>query len=1028
MPVTALAAGDLVPGKELRIRDLRVAVGRAEATGTGSYLPFGRRLAFAGKFLVPRGKISEYGWVYPLSWKNVSGVWELSGSKDNPRLIAGVRAEELAARALRPVPLSLKLEGDLSDVVHFVADIPADVAKVTAVGTITGPLSHRASYLEATIGARDIDFSLVGDWSAAVLSSLGKDPSQLKRHTAGMSGTGTADLRLSLAKGSRALSATISSPEIRWPQVRAREISASGNWGESISGSLWDFRARGEFGKGEFLLAGKGEGGEAEISGTMKDIDLETAVSLVDREFGARIGGRLDLQLEARGGPKGWEIGKLSASVPRLSAPGMTVEGIAAEGSLGPSSGTLTLVSSSPKVEASAEIRREKGWPVSFSVTAQGIPTGTLLRAIGREGATGSGTWDASAEGILKASGILAGNALQPETYSAFRFSLSSASPSVSGISFASVIAEGKMEGDAITGEIMTRMPETRLSLSLSLREPFRFRVEGPFAVEERTVREPAGGPDGPRESVEANGNGKARFVAAGTVQISGSLRALDDSRGTLEVQRMFYRYGGVELTGERISVLLSGEGIRWESGSLQTSGNPLHISGKASWDGNLDARLDGKVPAAAIRLATDVFDRLDGLIRIGIRIGGKWDDPSVIGTGTLEDATFSFRGYDQLFEKMHADAVISREKIIFEHFEGRSGGGYIDGRGELPLRFAEGQKMFFSVDFFDMQYPYPEDLRPMLQGHVELIGPVNDLLITGDVEIQSARYTKTVVPERALLDFRKRVADVTARRKESDFRIRLDLEALADGTIQVKNNLAEAEIKGEFKVVGDTSRVILLGAFDVTEGRVNYRGNRYELIRGGVEFRDPRRNNPLLDFRAETKKANVNITVLVTGTLERYEVELFSDPPLSKNDIVSLLTLGVTTESLAEGGGGAVSAAEAAAIALGPYKGRVEEGISNVIGLDKFAIEPAYSSTNKSTEPRFIVGKTFGERFSVSVTTNVGSTTESSALAEFKILENVYLQGNWESATTTRGGDLGADVRLRYRYRSFRDFLLGSE
>ena len=70
--------------------------------------------------------------------------------------------------------------------------------------------------------------------------------------------------------------------------------------------------------------------------------------------------------------------------------------------------------------------------------------------------------------------------------------------------------------------------------------------------------------------------------------------------------------------------------------------------------------------------------------------------------------------------------------------------------------------------------------------------------------------------------------------------------------------------------------------SYYVTEGRVEYRGNRYELTRGVMEFQDPRRNNPELDFRAETKKGNVLVTVGVTGTLEKYEVELSSDPPYS--------------------------------------------------------------------------------------------------------------------------------------------------
>jgi translocation and assembly module TamB len=542
------------------------------------------------------------------------------------------------------------------------------------------------------------------------------------------------------------------------------------------------------------------------------------------------------------------------------------------------------------------------------------------------------------------------------------------------------------------------------------MREPFGFRVEGPFSF-------------GTSVNGKGKEEGKARFALSGKAEVGGSLRALSNTSGSLDIRQFTYRDGGFDISGKDISAKMSTEGIRWTGGTLTSAGNSLNVSGKVSWNGDLDVRLEGRLPAAAIRLVTDVFERLDGTMRLELRFTGKWDNPSLVGTGRLDGGVFSFRGYAQLFEEMRAEATLSREKLIFEHFEGRSGGGYIDGRGELPLRFDAHQRLFFSVDFFDMRFPYPDDFRPVLQGHVELLGPYDDFLVTGDVEVQSAQYTRTLRPERVLVDFRKRLADVTARREASEFRVRLDVNAIADGTIRIKNNLADMYAKGEFKVAGDVSRVIILGAFDVTEGTVEYQGNRYDLKRVSVEFQDPRRNNPRLDARAETKKGNVTVTVSVTGTLDKYEVDLSSDPPLSKNDIVSLLSLGVTSQALA-GSEGAVGAGVASSLVLGPYKGRFEEGVKGIVRLDKFAIEPAFSASTKSFEPKFIVGKSFGDRFSVSVSTSVGTTAESSATAEYKLLENVFLSGAWESATTTSEGDLGADVKIRYRYRQFRDFL----
>lgn len=1018
----------LSPGREITAERARLLAGKAEVSGTGSYRLSDRGIRWSGRIEVPAGRASLYGWDYPVSWGLLQGGWEITGTIDRLHVKGESTARDLSARSLPPLSASLKFEGDPGKAMHFAADCPADVAKVTATGTLSGPLSPGPFLLNASVIAREIDASRAGRWVAAVFRSLDRDPAAMERYTAGMSGMGSADLQLSVGGGDVSVSGTLVSDEIRALGAAVRTVSFSGEWSRTGADVSWKMRTSGEMGDGTFLATGGGSGREGELSGSMKKVNLGWALSLLDPDLTGSIGGKADLTVAARTGNRGWNIDRFSITVPRLSVrhappgtkgseerPPAWLDNVLAEGSLGERSGEIRGTADSPRVTIRADISRQPDWPVSVSVAADNVSTAFLLGVAGRTDIAASGSWRVEGEGAVRAGPLIAKREPWPEAVTRLAFAATATAPAVSEISFGELKVSGRKEGDALRGEIETRLPDSRLACFLSLLDPFRFRVEGPFSL----LR--SKGPGAEKGNGGGNGSGHVKFALEGSVQATGSLMHPEATNGSLTVRRLSYRGGGIELAGEEISLRFDPAGVRWDGGSLRAEGNPVKVSGKASWKGDLDFRLEGNIPAAAARLATDIFDRLDGTVLVNLRVTGRWDDPSLVGTGRLKGGTLSFRGYAQLFEEMNADLVLSRERIVIEDFEGRSGGGYLDGSGEIPLRFDGGQRLFFSVDFFDMRYPYPEDLRPVVQGHVELFGPPQDLLISGDVEVQSAQYTKTIRLEKALLDFRRRLADVTARRKESDFRIRLDIDAVADGTIRIKNNLGEMLAKGEFKVVGDTGRVIILGAFDGIEGTVEYRGNRYQVTRLNVDFQDPLRNNPRIDAQAETKKGNVNVVVTVTGTLEKYEVEFASDPPLSKNDIVSLLSLGVTAENLV-GAEGSLSAAEAASIALGPYTGRVEEEIRGIVGLDKFTIEPSFSSTDKSFEPRFTVGKSFGERFSVSVSTSVGASTESSAAAELRVLENVFLQGIWKSATADREGDIGGDVRFRYRYRQFQD------
>ena len=1018
-PMSLEAGGSVSGGRDVRIDSFRLLAGKAESRGDGEASISGETLRLRGSLSLPAGNAADYGVGEPLAWEKTAGEWEISGPWSRLRGKASLSSSALAVRGLPPFPLLLKVDGVPSEALHVSADVPAQRFKATAEGMWTSPFDRARTASEWTVAVREIDLSDTARWVSAVAASLGEDAGGASRYLAGIEGKGEADGRIRVAAGNVEATGRFQAARVDVRGITLQALRAEGEFGSPGSPGRWDARAEGKFGDGAFHVSGNGDGGSGTgIEGKMERIDIAQVFSLLRRDNSGGVKGSIDATFAARHGPMGWEVSRLTAGTEGLSLGTAKLSGVRAEGRLGASEGTFSLHSASPVVRIDGEVTRSDGWPTKVSLNASEVPTSFLFVAAGRSGISSGGAWSAEAGGVIRLADIVERGLLSPEVFPELHGSVRVKNLSVGEVRFEECDASGRKRGDLFEGEVLTRAPDSRLAWSVSLREPFGFRLEGPFSL-----GDPGNG---------SAKNGNRRLSLRGRAQIEGALRAVEKTSGTVLVEALNYRDGGFELSGKDLSARMDPTGIRWTGGTILAAGNPLRISGMVSWGGDLDVRVDGKLPASAVRLVVpSVFDRLDGTVTLEARVTGNRDAPSIVGTGHLEGGNVSFIGYNQLFEGIRADAVISREKIVFEHFEAKSGGGYIDGWGEVPLKMDAGQRLSFSVDFLDMRYPYPEDFRPVVQGHVELIGPVEDLMVTGDVEVQSARYTRVLYPEKALVDFSRRLSDVVARREKSEFRVRLNINVVADRTIRIKNNLADLKAGGEFQVEGDTRKVIILGTFDVYEGYVELYGSRYDLKRATVDFQDPRRINPRLDARGETKKGNYNIAVLVSGTFEKPEVDFTSDPPLSRTDIVSLLAFGVTTQNTSSYGTGAGTGSgggSAAAIAIGSTVGGVNEKIRSTVGLDKFAIEPGFSSTSKTVEPKFVVGKSFGERASVSLSTSVGTSAETTAIAEIKLRENIFLQGDWQSATTTQEGDLGADLKFRYRYRDWKDFLRGKE
>jgi translocation and assembly module TamB len=273
------------------------------------------------------------------------------------------------------------------------------------------------------------------------------------------------------------------------------------------------------------------------------------------------------------------------------------------------------------------------------------------------------------------------------------------------------------------------------------------------------------------------------------------------------------------------------------------------------------------------------------------------------------------------------------------------------------------------------------------------------------------------------------------------DFEVRVH----APRPLWIRNNLADLKLTLDSPVLtlsGSNQRVGLRGDLRVQPGsRVRLRANEFEVRDGLLRFDDATRLAPNLDVTATTEFRRYSSGLEMSGAASGTEVsraggqwriqlhahgdtdnlrlDLTSEPALSQEDIVLLLTLGVTRAELDQMQ--ASSLGETAALeALSTLTGADTMVRQSLPVIDDFRFGSAYSSRSGRTEPTVTVGKRMTERVRANVTSGLSDTREVRSNLEWQLTGASSLLGSWDNVNNVSNsalGNLGADVRFRISF-----------
>lgn len=537
----------------------------------------------------------------------------------------------------------------------------------------------------------------------------------------------------------------------------------------------------------------------------------------------------------------------------------------------------------------------------------------------------------------------------------------------------------------------------------------------------------------------------RMRGAIGGQITSQGTLR----DRWTdvaLVVDQLWLERGGHRVEapqGRPLRLSLRGGAYRLDEVELASPDGrtDVRVEGWLRPDGPLALSVRGPVDLSFADLVVDAFDRAEAralVLDLSLK-GMSTAAIDIEGHATLKDAIVRTVYFPHEVEIDRAEVSLRNRLVRVDVFEGRLGGGRLEDVVGSTIRL---DRSGYRPRDYDLHAScarctvrYPSFLPPATGDFaLDFRGTSPDRLVLGGViHIDDLVQRDPLNWQRSALRIGERATENVAG-EEGEGLFGLDLRFTSTPeAVRMQNNVGDIRASAlDFRVAGDTRRVVLLGALQIDGGTLPYNGRSFDLQPGTATFKAGASWWPELDMRMATEIVNrqqtYRISYTITGPLNSPTLVASSEPVLSMADINSLLLFDLTQEQLAE-----ADLTQLAAAATSTALGTLVEGAATSLGQsvdrtalpDSLEIVPVYTDATGATTVWAVATKevvpdllTLEGGFGLGGTR--GSVVSSVARAQFRFTDNFYLEGSWvrDDEATQDYGNFGIDFKVRFDLR----------
>ncbi len=475
-------------------------------------------------------------------------------------------------------------------------------------------------------------------------------------------------------------------------------------------------------------------------------------------------------------------------------------------------------------------------------------------------------------------------------------------------------------------------------------------------------------------------------------------------SSGKIVVEEFFLKRGQLSTRNSQpIEIRANNGAVSIKNFTLTGPKNQISVVGENFSAQKLDLTVNLRLDLRLLQIFFPFLDDLGGPVALSATLSGPYNRPQILGSTSLTNSFLRLKGFPHPIEKLNADVAFSQSRVIVNSINATMAGGTISGEGGIQINGLRDMPTSIRLALQNVTLNVPDKVRTSGNAELLLSGKWFPFVLSGTYHINSGLVEKefTEEPGGALGVRQSRYLPKVLR--QSSFEpILLDMQIALGKNILVKNSLVDGAVTGNLQIKGPPTNPVLLGRISMDKkSKLIFKDKIFDIQNGVIDFKDPNEINPDLYMSATSRIDDYDVTVLAQGPSKNLNIRLTSIPPLSEQDIVSLIALGVTSTNLDQNVQ-SKNQAEQTGVEIGGaiFAKPLNKELEKNFGLN-LQLTNQYDSTRNISVPKVTLSRRLSEKMKVSGSRPVGDSQSYDIKLEYQLNNNINAIGSFESKGT---------------------------